>query len=166
MELLNKHSMTMADIQYFQEIAYTYQKKVGDSVARSWIDHVCTSSDMKNITKVKICDDYLNMSDHNPIIIEYTLENGHRFTRICSKNKIKLKINWQDDNQVYEYTNRVEKELSKLNSDMEKIKNSVDKNDVRDQLTKLFKDIAFILIDSTKRTFNYYTKTKKKINWL
>ncbi|RNA40614.1 RNA-directed DNA polymerase from mobile element jockey-like [Brachionus plicatilis] len=156
---LEKNNLILFDITSNQTIDYTYTS----SLNRSWIDHVASSTDNKNITNVKIHSSDTNKSDHNVITFDYALKKSYIHKPIKKPEKLaKISINWNNLQERTNYQIRVNEGLKKLESMIQSLTTETSQDEIKLSCTSLLNEISSVLINSATKTKNEFLHKKKR----
>ncbi|CAF0842503.1 unnamed protein product [Brachionus calyciflorus] len=156
---LSKNNLKLFDLTRDQKIRYTFNKLN----TKSWIDHVVSASDNKNIKNVEIQSCDTNKSDHNGITLEYTMEISDKHRKTNKANRpLKATINWNNLEERLNFQKRVKDGMIKQESLFEALEK--EKSTEKDKLlcTSFLNEISSVLINSTIRTKNESNEKKKR----
>ena len=163
--------MIAADLAHPQVIDYTFVCKRTNKINNlttqhySWIDHLLTENLMLNVKDVHIesTKNSDNQSDHCHISFTYNLKPSK--THLNSNVKAQQNtyhINWQNSEESFEYTHKVNSNLTPIELILDKIDTLTCTNKIVLNLTDAIQSLFGILIQAKQRTSNYFRKTKKK----
>lgn len=150
-----------------QELEYTwhsirYDKFKVPYIINSWVDHVLYHMNSKIINSVKIIRSGSNAGDHNCIRLILKSEQPLVNTGILKPKTHKLVMNWRSQPIIKAYSDKCEKELSKLDSIFENLdKMNPNSIIVKSKLTAANDLINDALVYSKKRIMNLYAYKKR-----
>ncbi|CAF0951735.1 unnamed protein product [Brachionus calyciflorus] len=164
-EELNKflfsNNLILNDVYSPQQVDFTfYSKHKNGKEIKSWIDHCATEVNNDSISNVKILKSKNNLGDHNAISLLYKCNFENEIPKHAEKEKIR-KINWNNSNEVSCDRQRLEKNLLKLYTELDKLKRENDKGKLKLAITKFLNEISYVFIDSLKKTQNELKNRKK-----
>lgn len=163
---MHEFKLAPADIYKAQTSDFTFYKKCGDKLNTSWIDHILVNSSMTGVNDCKISTSLLNMSDHNALLMDYSVNCSKSFKKSHNESipNLTLNLNWNCIDQKLLFQEYVSKGLLELSFDILQLKNENNKLLVQKRMTEIMPKVSHILINAVTKTYNYFKNnvTKKK----
>jgi len=163
--MINSARMFAADVEFDQNVAFTYIKKYKFMIITSWLDHIFVLNEcISQVEFIKIMPKLKNnVSDHLPLKLIYVLTLDDKQKHVVNDDSHKIKeINWLDPflNEYYR------KEIAKSHEYIEKLRNvhaPCNDDEMKNILaSQLYTVISSTLINANNSTLAYKNLLKQQ----